>query len=141
MNDDDSGSITVESTPSYLKRATTGALAALAIGFVIIGTCNAGWAISRGVPIKPPWDSASLPLFLFASAPYLILAFSGVNDRRPWTVGLCLTAAFWGFYLFQITRPYEGGGADIGLGLLMIFSPVPIIVGCLIATATLKKRG
>lgn len=51
-----------------------------------------------------------------------------------------MTAAFWGFYLFRITRPYEGGGADIGLGLLMMFSPIPIIGGPVIAVLTAKPK-
>ena len=85
-----------------------------------------------------PWDDTSLPLVLFASAPYFALAVAGVVARRPWIAGLITTLAFWGFYLFEITRPYEGGGANIGLALLMMVSPIVVVSASAIAALTSK---
>jgi hypothetical protein len=74
---------------------------------------------------------------VIASTPFIVLAIFGIRTRLPWIVGICLTAAFWGFYVYEITRPYEGGGADIGLGILMLFSPLPIAGASLLSLVTL----
>ncbi|MCW3845954.1 hypothetical protein OF829_01780 [Sphingomonas sp. LB-2] len=125
----------------YPARAAIGLVAAVAIGFAVIAACNTVWAVVEGVPVTTLWeDDAVWAQIVIAAAPYLLLALLGVGARRPWIVALCLTAAFWGFYLFVITRPYEGGGANIGLGLLMIFSPLPITAASLIALATVANR-
>jgi hypothetical protein len=132
--------MSVEAFVQYLKRAAVGVVAALLVGLGVVGACNTGWAISRGRPLATLWGAESLAQVLLVSAPYLVLAAGGVVARRPWFVGLGLTVAFWGFYLFEITRPYEGGGANIGLGILMLFSPIPIFAGSLIAALTLHRR-
>jgi hypothetical protein len=130
----------VKALYGYPKRAAVGVLAALLLGLGVVGACNTVWAISRGRPLATLWGAESPVQVLLASAPYLALAAGGVVARRPWFVGLALTCAFWGFYLFEITRPYEGGGANIGLGILMLFSPSPIFVGSVIAALTLRRR-
>ena len=112
---------------------------ALTIVLAVVAICNTVWAISGGFPIVTLWDEASFIQVLLASFPYLVLAMFGIRLRRPWIVALFLTAAFWGYYLWDITH-YEGGGANIGLALLMMFSPVPITGGSLLALATLTNR-
>ena len=121
---------------SYPKRAAIGIVTALAIGTAVVVTCNTVWAIAGDFPIATLWDEASPVQVLLASFPYLVLAICGIAARRPWIAALCLTTAFWGYYLWDITH-YEGGGANIGLGILMMFSPVPIIGASLLALATL----
>lgn len=122
---------------SYPKRAANGFVAALTIGLTVVGICNTVWAIAGDFPIMTLWDEASVGQVLLASFPYLFLSICGISARRPWIAGLCLTAAFWGYYLWDITH-YEGGGANIGLGIVMIFSPIPITAGSLLALATLS---
>lgn len=129
-----------KTSPSYIARAFTGVVAALGIGFVVIAVCNTVWAVVQNFPILKLWGDDSLWQILLISLPFLALAAGGVVARLPWIAGLCLTAVFWGFWLFQITRPYEGGGADIGVALLMMFSPVPILAVCVIAARISAKR-
>ena len=129
-----------KTSPRYIKRAFTGVVAAFGIGFVVIVVCNTVWAVVQGFTILDLWGDDSLWQILLISLPFLALALGGVVARLPWIAGLCLTAAFWGFWLFQITRPFKGGGADIGLALLMMFSPVPIIAVCVIAARISAKR-
>ncbi|RYG86874.1 MAG: hypothetical protein EON59_08930 [Alphaproteobacteria bacterium] len=124
------------SSHSYLKRAAIGIAAASVIGLAVVVACNTVWAIAGGFPIATLWDEASPAQVLLASFPYLVLAIFGITARRPWFTGLCLTAAFWGYYLWDITH-YEGGGANIGLGILMMLSPIPITGASLLALATL----
>lgn len=125
------------STPShsYPKRAAIGIIGALAIGLAVVAACNTVWAIAGDYPITTLWDEASPAQVLLASFPYIILAIFGISARRPWLTGLSLTAAFWGYYLWEITH-YEGGGANIGLGILMTLSPIPITGASLLALAT-----
>ena len=124
------------SSHSYLTRAAIGLAAALAIGLAVVATCNTVWAIAGDFPIATLWDEASPTQVLMVSFPYLVLATFGVTARRPWLAGLCLTVAFWGHYLWDIIH-YEGGGANIGLGILMMLSPILITGASLLALATL----
>ncbi|MEG8039855.1 hypothetical protein QP166_11080 [Sphingomonas sp. LR60] len=124
---------------SYPRRAVVGLIAALVIGFAVVATCNTVWAATRGVSVLRLWDDASPFQILIAGSPYAVLAVFGISARRPWLVGLCLTAAFWGYYLWKITT-FDGiGGANIGLGILMMFSPILIIAGSLFALVTLAN--
>jgi hypothetical protein len=127
---------------SYPRRAVVGLIASLVIGFTAIATCNTIWATTRGVRVLQLWDDASPFQVLIAGSPYAVLAVFGISAWRPWLVGLCLTAAFWGFYLWKITTFNGIGGADIGLGILMMFSPVLVIGGSLFSLVTLAdERG
>ncbi|MDQ3144343.1 MAG: hypothetical protein M3Q57_05625 [Pseudomonadota bacterium] len=125
---------------SFLRRASAGIAVALVIGVAVIATCNTIWAIARNYPMLSLWDEASISQIVKVSAPFVLLALFGIKSSRPWIVGLCLTGAFWGFYTYDITRPYEGGGANIGLGILMMFSPIAIIGASLLSLVTLRGR-
>ena len=122
---------------SYPRRAVVGLIASIFIGFIVVATCNAVWAATRGVSPLKVWDDATPFQVLIAGSPYAVLAVFGISARRPWIVGLCLTAAFWGYYLWRITTFNGIGGADIGLGILMMFSPILVIGGSLFALVTL----
>lgn len=124
---------------TYAKRALSGLVIAFAIGIAVVATCNTIWAIVMGSPLLSPWDDASVFQVLIASAPYLLLALFGISARRPWIVALCFTVAFWAFYAYVITLPYMGGGANIGLGILMIFSPLPIAAASFLSLVTLAN--
>lgn len=125
---------------SYLQRAIAGIAIALVVGALVVTICNTAWAIARGVPLLSLWDDASIYQIIIATAAFVVLALVGVTSLRPWTVGLVQTGAFWGFYFYAITRPYEGGGVNIGLGILMMFSPIPIAGASLISLIALRGR-
>lgn len=114
-----------------------GLIASLVIGLIVVATCNTIWAATRGVSVLQLWDDASPFQVLIAGSPYTVLSVFGISARRPWFVGLCLTIAFWGYYLWKITTFNGIGGADIGLGILMMFSPILVIGGSFLTLVTL----
>lgn len=124
---------------TYPGRALIGIIFALTIGVVVVAMSNAAWSIARNRPVLSLWDEASIFQVLIASAAFAPLALLGVSARRPWIVALCLTVGFWTFYAYVITRPYTGGGANIGLGILMMFSPLPIAGASLLSLPTLAE--
>lgn len=123
----------------YSRCAAAGLIAAVAIGLMVVLGCNTVFAMTGRLAAGGIWDEESPAQILVASLPYLALATCGVSARRAWITALCLTAAFWGYYLWCITH-YQGGGADIGLGILMLFSPVPITGGSMFALVAFAER-
>jgi hypothetical protein len=124
---------------TYVKRAFVGVIAATMLGVSIVATCNTIRAIDAGMPIRL-WNDASFVQLAIAGAPSMMLALLGVRARRPWIIAVGLTFAFWGYYAYRITRPDEGGGADIGLGILMLFSPLLIAVASLLSLLLSRGR-
>ncbi|TFU01033.1 hypothetical protein EUV02_11995 [Polymorphobacter arshaanensis] len=123
---------------SYLKRAV-GVAASLAIGLTVVAINNTVWAVSQDFPLTELWGEATLFQVMTASSPFLVLSIFGISACRSWIVGLSLTVALWGYYLWDTTH-YKGGGANIGLGILLLFSPVPITIASLAALATYGNR-
>ena len=70
-----------------------------------------------------------------------VLALRGVRSVLMWAVAFILTAAFWAFSVWSIWRAslhnFEGG-ADIGMGLIMLASPF-VTLGCLVVLRELSK--
>ncbi|MGH6617585.1 hypothetical protein [Sphingomonas sp.] len=127
-----------DATNSYLNRPVVHLSAAGVIGLAVVTICNVTWALARGLPISTLWDAATPVQVLLAAFPYIVLALLGIRTRRSWVVGLVLTTAFWGFYLFTTLQSY-GGGANIGLGLLMMLSPLVILAASLLAPLSLAR--
>jgi peptidoglycan/LPS O-acetylase OafA/YrhL len=83
------------------KGRLLGILLALATGVAVVGATTGAFTLLTGSPIA---FSSDVVLFQVAivAIPFLILAAIGVGDRRPWLVGLALTLALWGYYLFVV---------------------------------------
>ncbi|TKD53191.1 hypothetical protein [Sphingomonas baiyangensis] len=120
------------------------ALGGIAIGVVaglaIIAACNSIWALANGMGLGALWDDTSPAQAALAGAPYAMLGIVGIRTPRAWQVAAVLTAAFWGYYLYAILRPYDGVGANIGLGILMLASPVIIVAAALLTAAIDRVR-
>ena len=117
-------------------------LLALGIGLAVVGLTSLGFSAATGRPLE-----GSLEIYLFqltiVSLPFLVLAMGGVRARRPWLVGLLLTGALWGYYLFEGIRYQLSGdrsGANIGLGLLLLASPLLISIACIATHAIAQRR-
>ena len=85
-------------------------------------------------------DVAVLHL-VFTSLPFVLLALVGSRSRTLWSLAAVLTACFWGFAAFRIwSASLTGfeGGADIGLGLIMMASPFMIMA--VVGVAALLRR-
>jgi hypothetical protein len=85
------------------------------------------------------------PAYIFQIAliaiPFLLMAFLGVRGMGPWLVGLGLTAALWGYVVFDVfARLGDGSGANIGMGLLLLASPILVSTACLFAARKELRR-
>ena len=102
---------------------------------------NGGFSVVTGADLNlsEEWGVFLFQVLLVA-APFGLLAVAGVGGRWPWGVALVLTAMFWGIYLaVALSSRGDGTGANIGLGLLMLGSPV-IVVAAGFLTAKVTKR-
>jgi hypothetical protein len=122
--------------------------AALAIGFAIVLLSNGVIDLILGEPVFgggafgtiQAVDVAILRIVL-ASLPMLVLALLGSRSDRLWGTATVLTFAFWTYMPFQIWRDSLtgfAGGANIGLGLIMLASPFIILF--LLAIVALVAR-
>ena len=129
----------MENQPAASPLPSGALLAALAIGIMTITLVNG--LLSAWTPValnlRDEW-----PIYLLQAAivafPFVILAFFEQTSKLVWVFGLALTAAFWGYYLFDGLND-TGEGANIGLGLLLLISPL-IITGACFLVARLKFR-
>ncbi len=117
---------------------------ALSIGLVTVVAVHGFFWLATGktLNLADEWGNF-LAHILIAAAPFGLLALAGIRNRAAWLVGLALTAAFWGYYLFVGIRYQLSGdrsGANIGLGLVMLLSPLIISAACLIASKDPKTR-
>lgn len=129
--------------PDLQDDGPIGCVAALAIGVLTVVLVNGAIYLLTDISLNlaEEWFTFLIQIAI-VSAPFVLLAGLGIRNKLPWIVGLLLTFAFWGYYLFEGVsyRWYpDGSGADIGLGLIMLFSPIPIAALCL-ATWVLQRR-
>lgn len=118
-----------------------GCALALAIGLCVVVVTTGGHALITGksLDLDEEWG-VLLFQALLAGAPFGLLAISGIRNRAPWLVGIAMTVAFWGYYFFDGVRYQLSGdssGANIGLGILMMVSPI-IITGACFVTSLLQ---
>lgn len=110
---------------------------ALLFAILVVVACNTAYALGKGVPLTTLWDRGSWTQIALILLPFLFI----LNSRRPvWIAAMLATLAFWGWYLLKILRPYQGGGADIGLGVLMLASPLLILAISLLTGWITRRR-
>jgi hypothetical protein len=107
--------------------------AALSIGLVIMLAENVAADIVVG---RTPFTKGRLGFidapdgalfhFVIAALPMLALALIGSSRRWLWAVAISMTALFATFAVWQLRKDYLAdfaGGANIGLGIIMMASP------------------
>ena len=77
------------------------------------------------------------PVLALTAAPFCLLAFQEIYERRAWIVAVALTLLFWVVVLADAVIRQGKGGANIGLGLLMLVWPVVVTLG---AMASVRRR-
>ncbi|PTS84742.1 hypothetical protein DBR17_07370 [Sphingomonas sp. HMWF008] len=90
-----------------------------------------------------PYDDQYLAQIALTSVPFVLLALSGASSKRGWLTALILTCVCWGMFALDGQRfasGGEGGGANIGLGILLLFGPFVIAIASFLANATVRKR-
>ena len=125
---------------------------ALLAGAALVVICNAATDLVLGrTPmadgtfgsIDAP-DVAVLHL-IFTALPMVALALAGSRSKLLWGGGIILTACFCAFATWQIWRDSQtgfAGGANIGLGLIMLASPffIILVLGAISAIRRQKPR-
>ncbi|HWT13703.1 MAG TPA: hypothetical protein VN231_13190 [Allosphingosinicella sp.] len=85
------------------------------------------------------------PAFLFhvvlVSIPFLLLAFLEIRAKLPWVVGIVFTAALWIYVVYDFSvRRADGSGANIGMGLILLVSPIFVSAVCLFTARRELRR-
>ena len=114
-----------------------GCLVALLIGLGTVG----GTALLTGASlnIRQEWGVLVFQV-LFVAAPFGALATARESGRAAWLTAVALTVIFWGLMVADALVRRGAGGADIGLGLLMLLSPLIVTGGAFAAGAVAKRR-
>src|SRR3954470_20444218 len=115
--------------------------AALAIGVFVVAADAILFSALTGRPLSFASDVEPVNAIIVA-IPYLALALSGARRALPWLVGLALTLSLWGYYLYEgVSYQWhpDGSGTDIGLGLIMLASPL-FISAVVLAIHVVQRR-
>ena len=119
----------------------TGCAAAIGIGVLTVLLVLGGlWLVLGELPgLGEEWGIIGLWV-LWIAAPFGLLALAGIRTRLPWLVGIILTVVLWGYFVADpFLRGDEDPGANIGLGWVIIVSPI-IIAAVSFVAARLAKR-
>ena len=123
----------MDEPPAAEARTPLGCFLALAIGPLVAGGTAIAFSLLTGRSLNHEWGNIAVQAAL-VSVPFIAVALTGTLRKAPWLVGLALTVILWGYYLYEGVsyqwRP-DGTGADIGLGFMMLASPVVITAICL----------
>jgi ABC-type transport system involved in multi-copper enzyme maturation permease subunit len=137
------GSAVVEQAPvSEIQPWRGGCVLALGLGFLTVatfyGTLFIVFGTPRGGVPAEEWPILLLQI-LIAGAPFGILALTGMRAKLPWLVAVILTVCFWGTLFFSAwIAARDQTGANIGMGLLMLASPL-LITGAALLTAKFMR--
>lgn len=122
-----------------LSSRLAGTVLAVAIG---LATVFGAFAISQGEPISgsAPAEEQWIRLLNAAwlACPFLVLSLAGIDRLGPWLTALTITLALWGLFAFSARN--GPGDANIGLGLLMLVSPIAI-TGLALIVDRLGRKG
>ena len=112
---------------SYLQRLGLGLAASAAIGVLVTVGCNLAISYAHGWSKLQLWDEFSVSDVLIISAPFALLSLFAISSLSAWTAGIGVTIAFWAF-MYLPSAMQTGGGANIGFGILLPFSPIFVFV-------------
>jgi hypothetical protein len=114
--------------PTEVELGPIGCLFAIAIGVLTVTLSSVSFSLLTGRPenLGEEW-AVFLFQMLIVAAPFGLLALMDVGRWLPWLVGLVLTLTLWGYFTFEgVSYQWhpDGSGANIGLGLFMLVSPI-----------------
>jgi hypothetical protein len=106
---------------------------ALLLTAAIIAAVEAGRSFVLDRPWSlPTWD---LLTFLTVGAPFGVLAIARTRDWLAWSLALALTAALWGWFLYDLTLH---NGVNFAFGPIQLFLAPLIISGFALVAAGLR---
>ncbi len=80
-----------------------------------------------GTEVEPRWVRTALAFAPFALFATWVALRNATRINKAWICGLLASLAFWGWYYIDGLMN-TGGGANIGMGLLMMISPLPVFL-------------
>ena len=114
-----------------------GCVLALGISLLLVAALELGrWLVNESALRNDNWD-LYLYLLVIIGIPFVMLAVAGTRDRLAWLVGIGLTAAAWGYQLYDLSRHR---GANFGYALFLMFIAPLLIAACSVTTAGVRGR-
>lgn len=93
---------------------------------------------ARGpVDLSEEWGVFAIQ-WLLVGAPFALLAVLRARTRA-WVTGVAVTLVFWSVYVADAYLN-TGGGANIGMGLIMLASPLFVAAAALMAGRNKRQR-
>ena len=116
----------------------SGCSLALLIGAVTVAIAQGTFWIFTGKALSLQEEWGRLLFWaVFVAAPFCFLALSRLNAKTPWITAAILTAMLWGLVVAsRLARPND---ASIGLGLLMMISPLIVTAGAFAADLVARR--
>jgi hypothetical protein len=130
----------IGSPNSRLGGIASGCLIALLIGLGTVALTNADSILAGGAgPLGEIWPILTFHVLLVA-LPFIVLSIVPRAGRASWLTACILTAIVWTLpSVDQLVRKGEGG-ANIGLGIFMLISPLLILGGAMATRAAARRR-
>ena len=131
------------------RRGRTSDIAvALALGALIVFGANVATdvVLDKGLRFPPGSIDAldvALMHWIIAAFPMLVLARRSNRYQPLWIAAFSLTCAFWGYSIWQIWQDSLSGfagGANIGLGLIMLASPFVVHMFLRLLALFMKRK-
>lgn len=121
--------------PSATKRTSCATLLLVSVVYALAIVWGVEWLLDlmrsrtfgMGPELQPRWVRTSLALAPFALFSLWVGFRRPPRVRRGFIAGLLVSLVLWGWY-YADGWTNTGGGANIGLGIIMMLSPLPVFV-------------
>lgn len=122
----------------FRESALPGLIAAVGIAAVTVGG-SVVLSIQAGshIDLTDEWGVLLFQIVMVA-VPFVALTLAQVRSRWAWVTGVVVTLLFWSAYLGSAYLSH-GGGVNIGMGLLMLASPLIVAAAAFGASAMPSK--
>lgn len=117
-----------------------GCVAALLIGVLTIGAVSLGQYLLQpliGFYFREAWG-VLLFQSLIVAAPFGLYALTGVGQKSIWITAFILSSFLWGLFAFGALQG-DAIGANIGVGFLMMASPLGIAAGAPALVSAIRR--
>lgn len=109
----------------------------LALAVTMAMSIGINWGMGgEGRPFRlGEWPSYALN-FAFVGAPFAVLALARTPDWLAWLVAIVLTAAMWGYHLYELS---QNEGVNFVLGPILMVAPL-VISGICLSLAGMRDK-
>lgn len=129
-----------KSAVQHFAKSTLGCLIAILIGIGTVALVNVDMILAGDRSDFTEEWAVLLAHVIMVAAPFAVLAIIPNSGWAAKLTAAALTALFWTLPLLDQAVRRGEGGANIGLGLIMLISPLLILGGAFAAKAAVKLR-